>query len=351
MLGSEVIDVGIGMALLFLFMSLIATALREIIENFMKTRSTDLERGLTELLSQGDKASTLVNDFYKHPVIFALYKGNYEKGGKNLPSYIPRQSFSLALLDVLTKASETGSLLTVDSLRAALGKNPAPNAVQRVVLLALGTGERSLDDVRKAIEDWYDGTMDRVSGWYTRRTGRILALIGFGAAVFFNIDAITVAQHLIRDKALRQTVISEAAAVTKESSTGASIAPAGANPPAPLGDFSKWVDQLNSIGFPMGWQVQGQFLYPKPQACDVKGSEPDGSPTCYLGLGWIIALCGWGITALAIMLGAPFWFDVLNKFMVIRSTIKPKEKSPDEASADARAAPPTEGAAPTAQAI
>jgi hypothetical protein len=34
------------------------------------------------------------------------------------------------------------------------------------------------------------------------------------------------------------------------------------------------------------------------------------------------------------MLGAPFWFDVLNKFMIVRSTIKPKEKSPDEASVD-----------------
>ena len=32
----------------------------------------------------------------------------------------------------------------------------------------------------------------------------------------------------------------------------------------------------------------------------------------------------------AICLGAPFWFDMLNKFIVIRSTVKPKEKSPEE---------------------
>ena len=40
------------------------------------------------------------------------------------------------------------------------------------------------------------------------------------------------------------------------------------------------------------------------------------------------------ITAFAIMLGAPFWFDLLNKFMVIRSTVKPTEKSPEEGSED-----------------
>jgi hypothetical protein len=43
---------------------------------------------------------------------------------------------------------------------------------------------------------------------------------------------------------------------------------------------------------------------------------------------------GWILTALAASLGAPFWFDVLNKFMVIRSTVKPHEKSPEESSED-----------------
>ena len=47
-----------------------------------------------------------------------------------------------------------------------------------------------------------------------------------------------------------------------------------------------------------------------------------------------MALLGWLITALAATLGAPFWFDVLNKVMVIRSTVKPREKSPDEGSED-----------------
>jgi hypothetical protein len=31
---------------------------------------------------------------------------------------------------------------------------------------------------------------------------------------------------------------------------------------------------------------------------------------------------------------AAFWFDLLNKFIVIRSTVKPKEKSPEEKSKD-----------------
>jgi len=40
------------------------------------------------------------------------------------------------------------------------------------------------------------------------------------------------------------------------------------------------------------------------------------------------------VKALAAKLGAPFWFDVLNKFMVIRSTVKPCEASQEEGSED-----------------
>ena len=42
----------------------------------------------------------------------------------------------------------------------------------------------------------------------------------------------------------------------------------------------------------------------------------------------------WFLTAIAMTLGAPFWFDLLNQIMVIRSTIKPQEKSGSEASKD-----------------
>jgi hypothetical protein len=34
------------------------------------------------------------------------------------------------------------------------------------------------------------------------------------------------------------------------------------------------------------------------------------------------------------VLGVPFWFDLLKKFMVVRSTIKPREKSQTEPSKD-----------------
>lgn len=50
--------------------------------------------------------------------------------------------------------------------------------------------------------------------------------------------------------------------------------------------------------------------------------------------GWFAKVSGLLLTAIAITLGAPFWFDVLNKIIVVRSTVKPKEKSPEEPPVD-----------------
>ena len=44
---------------------------------------------------------------------------------------------------------------------------------------------------------------------------------------------------------------------------------------------------------------------------------------------WIERIIGWLITGLAVSLGAPFWFDLLNKFMSIRGTGDKPAKASD----------------------
>lgn len=92
-------------------------------------------------------------------------------------------------------------------------------------------------------------------------------------------------------------------------------------------DLQQLLAELDESGPLVGW-------VPLPQAtCDSQGEN------CVIPIwGYITMMSGWVVTALATALGAPFWFDVLNKFMVIRSTVKPREKSREEGSEDRRAA-------------
>jgi hypothetical protein len=84
--------------------------------------------------------------------------------------------------------------------------------------------------------------------------------------------------------------------------------------------------QLRSLGLPIGWDSLDD---PTRKWPGLHLRAPGGwfDQIYWHWLGWIL-------TALAISLGAPFWFDLLNKFIVIRSAVKPHEKSPEEKSKD-----------------
>ena len=75
----------------------------------------------------------------------------------------------------------------------------------------------------------------------------------------------------------------------------------------------------NSTLLPIGWKHPWQFYE------DYYHASPKNAFFSAVTL-----FAGWLMTALAISLGAPFWFDTLNRFMVVRSTVKPQEKSKDE---------------------
>jgi hypothetical protein len=83
---------------------------------------------------------------------------------------------------------------------------------------------------------------------------------------------------------------------------------------------------IQSLSLPIGWDSED----------DVSRQWPGWHWKRYGGWWYQIYwhLLGWLLTALAISLGAPFWFDLLNKFIVIRSAVKPHEKSPEEGSKD-----------------
>ena len=69
--------------------------------------------------------------------------------------------------------------------------------------------------VRENIENWFDSSMDRVSGWYKRRAQLTILVVGFFVAITVNVDTITVAKRLSTDKALRESLVAAADAYSK----------------------------------------------------------------------------------------------------------------------------------------
>ena len=340
MFDTAFLDIGIGVAFVFLSLSLVCSGVREGIEQILKTRAKDLERGLRELLEDPD-GKGITKSLFNHPQIASLFRGAaYDPGKlvgttsesdvsttktmplagrKNLPSYIPATNFSSAIIDLVLRGPAGAQSpypvppLTIASLKSA-ATTFSDETVKRVLLSAIDTANGQVEKVRASIEDWFNGTMERASGWYKRRTQLFLFVIGLIVAIVLNVDAITIVKRLSTDQTLTAAVVAQARQATKNDSTAT----------APV-DVSKIKSGLEALGIPMGW-VTGSpdgWLIPAPQ-----GGCTEDHKACIkfkdgLGVwGWVEIAIGWLITALAVMLGAPFWFDVLSKFITIRSTIK-----------------------------
>lgn len=315
----ESLDLAIGMIVVFLLVSTLCSALREAIEALLKTRAAYLEKAIRQMLDD-DKGNGLTKGLFEHPLLSGLMTESYLPkpakkalwflaNGRGLPSYVPASSFAKALLDMAAHGADgaqgRGAAMTVQSLRARLidPKSPISPRVRRALLHALDTAGGDLAQARKNVEDWFNDSMDRVSGWYKRSTQWIVFVIAVAVTLLGNVDSIAIAKHFYQDEAARTAAVKSAETVV-------------ARPDAPTKEEAQEV--LEQLELPVGWSETSW-----PQDARERFNR----------------VLGWLLTAFAATLGAPFWFDVLNKVMVIRSTVKPREKSPDEFSEDRQPSP------------
>ena len=332
MLGSEILDVAIGLVMMFLLVSLIASSIKEAFETVLNHRAKDLEAGLREML--GDpRRENIVPALYRHPLIDGLFKGKYQVGKtRNLPSYLPSRTFAVALIDVISQNRATplqsmgspGTVAhtapTLEMFEASVAALPPAlrlrGALMPLMAIAGSDGEKLLQE----IERWYDGTMDRVSGWYKKRTQIMLAGIGLSLAIGMNIDTVAIVRYLNTSQTARQVMISHVEHYQAEHT--------GKQPEK--GDSSELVDPMGFLerqgGVPLGW-----IFKPLPNQTGFD-FEHDWRHAPNNTSAWLFKIAGLLLTGFAVTLGAPFWFDVLNRFMVVRSTVKPDEKSPVEKS-------------------
>jgi hypothetical protein len=394
MFGSKILDVAIGLVFVYIIVSVLCTAVREGIEAFLKTRAAYLEHGI-RLLLQNHAGDAIVKDVFDHPLVDGLFMGEYKprstKGpnrpwtGGNLPSYIPTKSFASALLDIAARGPASASLaryntpISLEAIRRNVVTNiPNNPKIQRIVLHAVDAAQGDLDKAQKSIEDWYDSAMDRVSGWYKRTTHFIVLVIGLLIAVGMNVDSVAIIDKLYRSDATRDAVVAAASSAAdrynkaaKDPNSPNSNPDSAKQPdgvPAPSASDKGAANGANPATSTTTTPVTGTSIgtgataNAAANALSKNGSGPydqakHALDDLHLPVGWdnakfsvhcadwpknqdewfgnfFFPWVGWILTALAASLGAPFWFDVLNKFMVIRSTVKPHEKSPEESSED-----------------
>ncbi len=208
-------------------------------------------------------------------------------------------------------------------------------------------GERALAIARKNVEKWFNDAMDRLSGLYKRKVQKASFLAGLLLAIFLNIDSIGIAVALWREPTLRQTIVMQAEAYIQQQSQGAEEE--GMPVVSPVITIKALQDQLRDLTLPVGWVSEPLPRQGIPCApYSASAYAEDGSPTHIMGIplgqvcyplrnvpplnaeqwvGWLVKALGMVLSGAAAAQGAPFWFDILKKFVNIRSSgPKPDEK-------------------------
>lgn len=161
--------------------------------------------------------------------------------------------------------------------------------------------ELNLEAMRLGAENWFNESMDRLSGWYKRKATALAFIIALVLASFLNVDSIFMVEHLWKDPAVRQALAATAenyAVENEEIQT-----PEGGVDPAKAVEYFN--DQFDSLNVPLGWETE------LPSNIN----------------GWLIKALGIILSAGAATQGAPFWFDILKKLVNVRgSGANPEEK-------------------------
>jgi hypothetical protein len=131
------------------------------------------------------------------------------------------------------------------------------------------------------LEKWFAEQMERTSGQYKRWTQLATLLAAVVMTGAFDLDSVRISSELYRNSTLRAAVADQVAAQVQEKKTFEDVE-------ASLKPFAE---------LPIGWTAEHTR-----------------------SRNWLTAVIGWLLSVLALSLGAPFWFDLVGKFVNLRQT-------------------------------
>ncbi|MHA4741987.1 hypothetical protein [Dyadobacter sp. MSC1_007] len=373
MIGNVALDVVIGLVFIYLLYSLYATILMEIISSILGLRARNLCYALSRMLmdekefdnkgtsflarlgttvmrftgkSWNLKNPELYDKFFSQPSIKYLSSG----GIGHRPSYLSAENFSKALIDAIkVDRVEVGDLLRIQlGLRAwpitaeenptphlknspiverikSILDQPSPDLVQFKILLEewydtvpLLPSERSdtinqIDSIlhdanndlvkfKILLENWYNDTMERATGWFKQTTQVILIVIGGVLAVSFDVDTIAIINKLSQDKEARERLIQMSIEFTEKNAGLIETVSTNSKDTLSAKELNQKIKTLAAKKA----SIEEDIL-------QVQGIVSSPSSNWSTPLGYLL-------TVLALSLGAPFWFDLLNKLVSLRTS-------------------------------
>ena len=349
----------IGLVLVYLVLSLVCSSIVEGWMQWRGVRGSILFKGLKQMLGNSDD---LANSLFDHPEMRTMASLNKKDSSiKRHPSYLNSKRVARALIGMVTNdnvdrlknlptvlyskldrdaiedgirkrvkewkahSEKSGQNFIADSDLGCAADRLAP-ILQNLWQRAEGVPERFIGEV----ELWFDEVNDRARGWLKRSVGWKLILVGFLVALISNADTVQIFSRLSQDPALREVVVKQAESQLKRLDEG--ISQNSDSLQTLLHDEAK--RGLSDLQPLLGWQTNDPLLQ-CIRDCPVGVDDPGR-------VGYTLKFFGLLITAFALSMGAPFWFDLLRKLLEVRGKLTSKDE-PQKEESEKQTPPPGGG--------
>lgn len=304
-MSSPLLEVVVGLAFLYVLLSLGVSALTELFASWLSRREKLLRDGVEALLEEAIPDPDLRRAVLDHGLLKAPGRKKKEvedEGARTAstaarPVYIEPALFASAVIDVLRDGGvdiDPAKMASTEGSRSAAGQ----------VLSALWReAEQDVALFREELARWFEQMVAQIRDAYARSSRNWIFGLGLAVAVAGNIDTVHIARTLWKDSGIRAATVAAAERFVADRPDAAENNPG-------LEELKR---ELEALAFPWGWT--------DAQAPWSETFEGGGSAW------WLNKLVGLLITALAISLGAPFWFDLLRKLLSLRRGSSEPERS------------------------
>jgi hypothetical protein len=290
-----------------------------------------------------DCISKLLNDPLNESYAALLYNqysiDKLKKNKEGYPQYISSPMFADTLIDVIGKQSDElefkneldaqGNIINVEMiekrisdpfLRFGAGLDKMRYSPLKSQLRSYFEKSSSYSELKLSLESWFNDYMSRVSGWYKNGMKKELFYISLVIAFALNIDSIRIITKIKEDSQLRKNLLETATQITIDESVKA-MDEAKSNLKT-----SRYSDELERVKKITLFRDSISKITIHKADSVIRKIEAEGIPIGYQGDikkihgNWYIFkwLVGIFISAYAMSFGAPFWFEVIQKFINIR---------------------------------
>lgn len=327
---STFLEVGISLIFVYLLSSILVSNLHEVLASAQNQRGKLLVKAMELILNDGRLNKNFAHLLYSHPQVERTRKNR-----ARWPAYIAPRVFAQTLIDLIGEETTvqqaqqntvTKQVIvrdepgTTDPLKCFRdGVELLNYSDLKVMLRSFARQVNSHRELVDSLESWYEDYMDRVTGWYKLSIRPQLFLIGLLTAVLLNIDTILLSRALWQQSLLRSQVVKAADAFVennrKDIRTSQDVE-------QKLDTLKKTYGQLTQLQLPIGWRIDPTS--PGSQGLNSVGAAVTAE---IRAVGLLPKLTGWLLTGIALMFGAPFWFDILRYLVNVRQAgIKPQPR-------------------------